>query len=129
MIIFNSLSQIKIPDFNIDLVYHIEQYLITEENVMNHPFEVIKRYRKKDLNWKNISRFQKLSEDFIREFQDRVNWDHIPRYQELSKDFIREFRDRVEWNNISYCQKYFGTSSLELFRKQFLMMKKTEFSN
>ena len=73
MNIFNTLSQIKLYDFNIDLVYHIEQYLITEENVMNHPFEVIKRYMRKDLDWKEIPRFQKLSKDFIREFQDLVN--------------------------------------------------------
>ncbi|KAF8766573.1 hypothetical protein HNY73_019622 [Argiope bruennichi] len=56
-------------------------------------------------NWKLISEYQKLSEDFIREFQYKVNWKLISEYQKLSEDFIREFRNKVDWGNISYHQK------------------------
>jgi len=41
--------------------------------------------------WPYISSNQKLSEHFIREFQDKVNWWGISYYQKLSKDFINEF--------------------------------------
>ena len=81
-----------------------------------------------DVNWYNISLCQKLSEDFIREFQDKINWDlisefqklseefirefqvkfdwfYISEYQKLSEEFIREFQDKVDWYNISECQK------------------------
>jgi hypothetical protein len=56
-------------------------------------------------DWKNISKNQKLSEDFIREFQDKVNWNMISIYQKLSEDFIREFQDKVNWYFISQNQK------------------------
>ena len=41
-----------------------------------------------------------LSEDFIREFQDKVDWLYICKFQKLSEDFIREFKDKVWWRNI-----------------------------
>ena len=57
------------------------------------------------LDWKYISRYQKLSEEFIREFQDKVDWRCISGYQKLSEEFIREFQDKVQWEYISICQK------------------------
>ena len=46
-----------------------------------------------------------LTEDFIREFQDKVNWKCISFYQTLSEDFIIEFKDKVDWEYISKYQK------------------------
>ena len=46
-----------------------------------------------------------LSEDFIREFQDKVDWLYISKFQTLSEDFIREFKDKVWWRNIFVEQK------------------------
>ena len=48
------------------------------------------------VNWYNISRNQTLSENFIREFADKVNWYSISKYQILSESFIREFADRLD---------------------------------
>ena len=48
---------------------------------------------------------QNLSEDFIREFKDKVDWGKISCNQNLSKDFIREFKDKVYWKKISSKQK------------------------
>jgi len=59
----------------------------------------------RELDWICISKYQKLSEEFIREFQDKVNWDCIFTYQKLSEDFIREFQDKVYWYYISKYQK------------------------
>ena len=56
-------------------------------------------------DWSYISINQKLSEDFIREFQDRVIWFLISEYQELSEDFIREFHEELDWLLISKYQK------------------------
>ena len=58
-----------------------------------------------DVDWYNISYYQKLSEEFIRKFKDKVNWYSINYYQKLSEEFIREFKDRVYWYNISKYQK------------------------
>ena len=51
-----------------------------------------------------ISKYQKLSEDFIREFQNKVNWYLISRCQKLSEEFIREFQEKVDWIEISLNQ-------------------------
>ena len=56
------------------------------------------------INWKYISTHQKLSEDFIREFQDKISWNYISCNQKLSDDFIREFKDKIEWFLISKFQ-------------------------
>jgi hypothetical protein len=48
---------------------------------------------------------QKLSEDFIREIQDKVDWECISRQQKLSEEFIREFQNKVDWYYIRKYQK------------------------
>lgn len=55
-------------------------------------------------DWEIISARQKLSENFIRKYQDFINWDAVSNSQKLSMNFIREFQDKVNWNNISYSQ-------------------------
>ena len=57
------------------------------------------------VNWSYISRYQKLSENFIGKFQTNVNWDYISEHQKLSENFIREFQNKIEWFYISKCQK------------------------
>jgi hypothetical protein len=47
-----------------------------------------------------IPQISKSSEEFIREFHDKVDWDFVSMYQKLSDDFIMEFRDRVNWKYI-----------------------------
>ena len=42
--------------------------------------------------WWNIPYEQKLSEDFIREFQNKVDWWNVYHHQYLSKEFIEEFK-------------------------------------
>ena len=80
--------------------------------------EIINRYTVPSTpaytDWSLLCKNETLSEDFIREFADRVDWAYISYYQTLSEDFIREFADRVNWNGISRCQ----TLSDE-FRKEF----------
>ena len=57
------------------------------------------------MSWYRITRCQKLSEDFIREFSDRVDWNYISTCQKLSENFIREFKHKVNWPDISIYQK------------------------
>ena len=65
------------------------------------------------VDWTLISKHQKLSEEFIREFQDRVDWEKISRYQRLSEKFIGEFKDKVDWEKISWNQKLSSQFLLE----------------
>ena len=48
---------------------------------------------------------QKLSESFIRKFQNKVDWFNISIYQKLSENFIREFQDNVYWIRVTKHQK------------------------
>jgi len=60
---------------------------------------IIKKKKYKDANeiiWDYIAYHQVLSEDFIREFQDRLNWKDISKFSYLSKNFIIEFRDKLD---------------------------------
>ena len=67
--------------------------------------EGIKELRKSyNINWGDISYNTILSEELIREFQDKVNWYNICYKQILSEDFIREFQTKVNWDNISFDQ-------------------------
>ena len=66
--------------------------------------EFIREFQNK-FNWVDISCHQKLSEDFIREFKDKLDWTRISTYQKLSEDFIKEFQNRVNWSYISMYQK------------------------
>jgi len=55
------------------------------------------------LDWKGVSRFQKLSEKFIIKFEDRVDFESITQYQynRLSINFIRKYQNKMEWEYIS----------------------------
>lgn len=66
--------------------------------------DFIREFKDK-VDWHNISKCQTLSEDFIREFQNKVEWKNISFNQKLSEDFIREFKDKVDWKWISCKQK------------------------
>ena len=39
----------------------------------------------------------KLTEKFIRKYQDELDWVDISEYQTLSESFIREFKNEVYW--------------------------------
>ena len=72
-----------------------------EEDMLERANEILgTNYR----NWRALSRHNGLTEEFIREFQDKVHWDCISIYQHLSEEFIREFKDDVVWTLISIYQ-------------------------
>lgn len=58
------------------------------------------------IQWNYISEFQELSEDFIREFKDKVYWHWISKYQKLSENFIREFKHRLYLGEIKESWHY-----------------------
>ena len=76
-----------------------------------------------DVYWTDISKNKILSENFMREFQNKVNWYYISRYQQLSKDFIREFKHKMIFEgsentdecNIAYDPND-GTTTFDNFR-------------
>ena len=69
----------------------------TDKSLNDYPF--------RDINWNHISFDQKLSENFMREYQDKIEWENISYTQILSESFIIEFQDKVDWYCISKGQK------------------------
>ena len=49
------------------------------------------KFRIEVIDWRAVSRFVTLSEEFIIAFQDVVDWNHISRYQKLSEKFLDRF--------------------------------------
>jgi hypothetical protein len=66
--------------------------------------------------WSIISRYQFLSEDFMRKFEDKLDWYWISRYQKLSEDFIREFHHKIDLFRIFYSGPKLSTDFLYDFR-------------
>ena len=50
----------------------------------------------KNINWSSIPYNYKLSENFIREFQNEVTWYYILKYQTLSENFKKEFINKIK---------------------------------
>src|SRR5574344_2919093 len=46
-----------------------------------------------NVKWNNISKYQKLSEEFIEKHKDKLNWDKISEYQKLREPFIEKYKD------------------------------------
>ena len=82
---------------------------------MNEGLNLLIKYTTQTIGWCKISQHEKLSEDFIREFQDYVSWIYVSQYQTLSEPFIREFQDRVEWVYISRKHQTLSDTFLEEF--------------
>ncbi len=71
-------------------------------------------YLFKKRHWKQISKTQALSEDFIRKYQDKLDWKFISRYQKLSEDLLNDFEALLHW---PYIEKYQSLSPK--LRRQF----------
>ena len=48
-----------------------------------------------EYEWEEISYYKYLSEEFIREFKDKVNWYYVSKYQKLSEEFIQAFKSKI----------------------------------
>jgi hypothetical protein len=75
------------------------------------------RKHQDELNWYFVFGFQDLTEDFIREFIDKIDrnnaWENLFKKQTLSDKFIEEFAHKVDWNDVSTSQKLPLTSIIK----------------
>ena len=58
--------------------------------------EFIDKYNDK-VNWSYISHYQTLSESFIEKYKAKVNWFYILKYQKLSEEFIEKYNDKIQF--------------------------------
>jgi hypothetical protein len=57
------------------------------------------------IDWYNISKNQKLSEEFIDKYSKIVSWRDISCCQYLSEEFMEKHQNKISWCYISCCQK------------------------
>jgi hypothetical protein len=97
----------EIDNFNnlLDEDNYINNTDFTKPISENELKNIIKNNKLSKDNWYDISVYQKLSEEFIKEFQDKVGWIYISKHQKLSEEFIKKFQDKVDWDYISVYQK------------------------
>ena len=57
-------------------------------------------FTENNFNWRDISRYQYLSESFIEKFQDKVDWFYITEYQVISEPFIEKFYNYINLDNL-----------------------------
>ena len=76
---------------------------------------IYKKYSEKELennihlfgfyDWRFISKYQILSEEFIKKHSNKVTWNDISACQTLSEDFIEKHSDKLNWYEISFYHK------------------------
>ena len=74
-----------------------DHFIINDEKFVFGKFdkkEFLEKY-KDEIDWVEVSKNPKLSENFIREFQDEVHWDLICMSQDFSQEFINEFISKL----------------------------------
>jgi hypothetical protein len=81
-------------------------YLLSEEKLQEYEIEyLIRNFKLSYTHWLYISQNQKLSEDFIEKYKDKVVWINVSINQILSEEFIEEFKNKVDWYFISLYQE------------------------
>jgi hypothetical protein len=80
--------------------------------MINKIEEIEKDPSNPNIDWYYISNSQKLSEEFMTKFQDKVNWYYISQYQKLSEEFIKT-------HNLTISEDSWLYKSIE-FKKEYL---------
>jgi len=89
------------------------EYLISRKEKLSEDF--IREFQDK-LDWWWISNSQVMSENLMRSLQDKINWEESSIYQKFSENFMREFKDKIDWWQVSYYQDFSSFNFIYEFR-------------
>lgn len=59
-----------------------------------------------DIDFKLLSRYQALPDEFMRMYSDKLDWTMISAHQKLSEDFMEDFSDNLDWDLLSLTQDF-----------------------
>jgi hypothetical protein len=83
----------------------IKWYISTEDALKSMQYKLTTYCKKyweqinQELSDSHSRTYGRLSEDFIRKYQEKVNWKIIAKTHNLSENFIMEFQDRLNFIN------------------------------
>ena len=80
----------------------IENQVLSEDFLRRHIEDFNNTFFNGDVCWEAITKYQKLSESFMRDYRGRLNWRYLPVYQDMSEKFIKEFLDKFWWGDFPY---------------------------
>lgn len=67
------------------------------------PIDVMHRWSDR-LDWYLVSRYQRLSPEFIRRWADKLDWNALSLRADLTESFMFEYRDKLNWFYITTFQ-------------------------
>jgi hypothetical protein len=70
------------------------------------------------VRWGLVSYRTNLTEDFMREFQDKLDWPTLSTRQEFSYQFIKEFKDKLDFDMLIRQGTITPRRVRELFREK-----------
>ena len=70
-----------------------------------------------EIDWKSVSRYKCLSQNFVDIYKDRLDWGIISSINKYDENFIRKFKDYVDWNALSLGRKLSNSFIKEFFDK------------
>ena len=80
----------------------LENQTLSEDFIRKHAKEFDNIFYHGDVCWETITKHQKLSEQFMRDFNHKLDWRYLPVYQEMSEAFIKAYADKFWWGDFPY---------------------------
>ncbi len=97
IVVHRGLSVAELKEFEEHIDFSLLSKVVTDEHVV--------REFQKQLNWKDLSRWEELPEDLIADHADEVNWMLVSHYAKLSQPFMSSFADRLDWTFVVQYQE------------------------
>ena len=98
------ISEMELPS---EFIEKYKQKLNIRSMIQKNKFdtEVLKKVLGKTWNAENVSRYVRLTPEFIDEFADKLDWYYVCEHQELPGWLMEKHRDKLNWGQVSLYQK------------------------
>ncbi len=93
---FTPESIFKLPSYKICRI--LTKYRLDDDTIDT----IVENYLFSSCCTDEISKYQTLSESFMKKHLNKLNWNHISRYQKLSLSFIEANPKLIRWDELSY---------------------------
>ncbi len=67
--------------------------------------------------WRDLCCTYEIPEFLLRKFSSKLDWKYISKTQKLSISFMQDFKDRIDWYELSWCAEL-DSSTVDLFSSE-----------
>ena len=88
-----------VSNYSIDFINKYKHKINWSETFFND----MSRYKLFEdyVDWKKVSYYHQLTEDFMRQYKNKLDWNFISSYQVLSPEFIEEFKNKLNMESVN----------------------------